>query len=111
MAVYALRESGATVIYHDALEGVEISASQDGCLGLVGIREPAAVSWPEDFRKAFRAPHEAPPLFELARGARRVAIIVSDSTRGVPTAKVMPLLLDELASAGVARSAVTVIVA
>jgi nickel-dependent lactate racemase len=111
MAVYGLRESGDSAIYHDALEDVEVRVPRQACLGLVGVREPAAVSWPEDFREAFAAPHGARPLDELARGACRVAIIVSDPTRGVPTATVMPMLLAGLRAAGVERSAVTVVVA
>jgi nickel-dependent lactate racemase len=109
--MYSIRDTGSTAIYHDAVEGEEIGAPRDQCLGLIGIREPRPVTWPKDFQTAFAAPVGTRPLHELARGARQVAIVVSDSTRGVPTAKVMPMLLAELASAGVQRIAVTVIIA
>src|SRR5512146_1256156 len=109
--MYSIRDTDSTVIYRDAVEGEEIRAPRDQYLGLIGIREPRPVAWPADFHTAFATPVGARPLHELARGARRVAIVVSDSTRGVPTAKVMPMLLAELASAGVRRTAVTVIIA
>ncbi|MFH1741720.1 MAG: lactate racemase domain-containing protein, partial [bacterium] len=109
--MYSIREQDAQVIYHDAVEEVEITVAAEQCLGLVGIQEPPAVSWPEDFREAFAAPSGTPQLHDLAWNAQRVAIIVSDSTRGVPTAKVMPILLEELDAAGVRRSAVTIVVA
>ena len=76
-----------------------------------GFEEPPAVSWPEDFRAAFAAPLGTPMLRDLARGKRRVAVIVSDSTRGVPTAKVMPMVLEELADAGIRSKDITVVVA
>jgi lactate racemase len=109
--MYSIHKEGATAIYRDTIEAVEISVDRDQCLGLIGIQDPPAVAWPEDFHEAFAAPSGTPPLRDLARGAGRVAIIVPDSTRGVPTAKVMPMLLEEFAAAGVPRSAITVVVA
>jgi nickel-dependent lactate racemase len=109
--MYSIRDAGSALVYHDAVEGEQIRAPRGQCLGLIGIREPSPVAWPDAFRTAFAAPVDAKPLHELARGARRVVIVVSDSTRGVPTAKVMPMLLAELASAGVRSSAVPVVVA
>jgi len=109
--MYSIHEEGSKAIYRDAAEAVEISIGRNQCLGLIGIQEPPAVLWPEDFREAFAVPSGTPCLQDLAQGAGRVAIIVSDPTRGVPTAKVMPILLEKLGSAGVPRSAVTVVVA
>ena len=109
--MYSIHEEGSKAIYRDEAEAVEISVGRNQCLGLIGIQEPPAILWPEAFRRAFDVPAGTPRLHDLARGAGRVAIIVSDPTRGVPTAKVMPILLEELASAGVPRSAVTVVVA
>ena len=111
--MYSIRDTDSAAIYRDAVEGAEIRTPRDRCqcLGLIALREPRPVAWPTDFQSAFAAPVGVPPLHRLARGARRVAFIVSDSTCGVPTARVMPMLLAELASAGVQRTAVTVIIA
>ena len=109
--MYSIHEEGSKAIYRDEVEAAEISVDRNQCLGLIGIQEPPAILWPEAFRRAFEFPAGTPRLHDLARGAGRVAIIVSDPTRGVPTAKVMPILLEELATAGVPRSAVTVVVA
>jgi hypothetical protein len=38
------------VVYHDAVEGEEIRAPRDQCLGLIGIREACPVAWPNGFR-------------------------------------------------------------
>jgi len=109
--MYSIHEEGSKAVYRDTAEAVEISVGRNQCLGLIGIQEPPAILWPEAFRRAFDVPSGTPRLHGLARGAGRVVIIVSDPTRGVPTAKVMPILLEELASAGVPRSDVTIVVA
>jgi len=109
--MYSIHEEYSKAIYRDEAEAVEISVGRNQCLGLIGIQEPPAILWPEAFRRAFEIPAGTPRLHDLARGADRVVIIVSDPTRGVPTAKVMTILLEELDSAGVPRSAVTVTVA
>jgi nickel-dependent lactate racemase len=109
--VYSIHEQGLKIVYQDGIEDVEISAPREQCLGLIGFEEPPALSWPEDFRTAFGTPMKTPPLHDIARGARRVTVIVSDSTRGVPTAKVIPMILEELASAGVRKGDITVIIA
>ena len=109
--MYSIHENGLKLTYRDEVENVEISVGREQCLGLIGIQEPPAISWPDDFRTAFGSPVGTRTLHDLARGAKRIAIIVSDSTRGVPTAKVMPMILGELASAGVRRTNVTVIIA
>ncbi len=50
---------------------------------------------------ALAAPLDAPPLRDLARGKRRVCVVVSDITRAVPYRHLLPPLLDELARGGV----------
>ena len=109
--MYSIHEQGLKTVYQDGIEDVEISAPGEQCLGLIGFEEPPAGSWPEDFRSALGSPIKTAPLHDIARGARRVAVIVSDSTRGVPTAKVMPMILDELTSAGVRKGDITIVVA
>ncbi len=109
--MYSLHEQGSKVIYRDRVEDAAISAERGQCLGLAGFEEPPAISWPGDFKAAFQLPLRTLPLRELAQGASRVAVIVSDSTRGVPTAKVMPMILQELASAGISPRDITVVVA
>lgn len=109
--MYSIHEQGTTVVYRDRIEDAEISVDRERCLGLIGFEEPPAIRCPEGLRAAFRSPLGTPPLSDLARGSRRVVIIVSDSTRGVPTAKIMPMVLEELARAGVHVKNITVIVA
>ena len=92
--MYSLSEDGTKIVYRDRIEDVTISLDKAQCLGMRGFEEPPAISWPEDFEDAFAKPCGTQLLRECAKGARRVAVMVSDSTRGVPTAKVLPMVID-----------------
>lgn len=60
--------------------------------------------------ESLNAPIGTPPLRELARGKKNVVIISSDHTRPVPSAIIMPLLLEEV-RAGNPDADVTILVA
>jgi nickel-dependent lactate racemase len=63
-------------------------------------------------RTAVRNPIGSPSLAELvARHGRRTVILIDDGTRSTPQELILPVLLDELASAGVAAGDVCVMVA
>jgi lactate racemase len=56
-------------------------------------------------------PIGAPPLAELARGKRTVAISVCDITRPAPNATTLPPLLERLHAGGIPREGVTFLIA
>jgi nickel-dependent lactate racemase len=60
---------------------------------------------------ALDSPAAGPSLAELARGKRSVAISVCDITRPAPNRQVLPPILDRLHSAGIAKDAVTILIA
>ncbi len=63
-------------------------------------------------RAAIRNPIGSPSLAELvARHGRRTVILVDDGTRTTPQALILPILLEELASAGVTATDICVMVA
>lgn len=66
---------------------------------------------PTQMRAAFDHPIGTPPLREMARGRKRVAILFDDMARGTPTAEMVPYVLDELKAAGVPDSAIRFIAA
>jgi nickel-dependent lactate racemase len=64
--------------------------------GVAGLGdEPAAIA------AALSAPVRAPPLRELVRPGDSVATVFSDLTRPMPNERMRPVLLAELAKAGV----------
>ena len=70
------------------------------------LRDPEAA-----LREALARPIAAPPLEELARGRRDAVIVVSDRTRPVPNALLLPPMLDALRRGGLPPEAVTLQVA
>jgi nickel-dependent lactate racemase len=61
--------------------------------------------------KALDAPAAGSPLVEVARGRRRVAVLVPDATRKTALPEVLPEVLDRIARAGVEAEAIDVLVA
>jgi nickel-dependent lactate racemase len=62
-------------------------------------------------REALAAPIASSPLAELARGRREAVIVVSDLTRPVPNALLLPPILAALAQAGLPPEHVTILIA
>jgi nickel-dependent lactate racemase len=60
-------------------------------------------------RRAMAAPRGAPPLRELVRPQDTVAIVFSDLTRPMPNDRVLPPLLEEVATAGVPEEQIVLI--
>ncbi len=62
-------------------------------------------------RAACAAPIGAPPLASLVRDRRSAVVVISDRTRPVPYAVVLPPLLALLEEAGISRDAIEILVA
>ena len=82
---------------------------------VLDVLYPNGIEAPKDsaaeVARALRDPIGTPPLAELAKGKQKVAIVTSDITRPMPSAVVLPLVLDELYRAGVCPESVTVVFA
>jgi nickel-dependent lactate racemase len=87
----------------------------DARLGRVDVLEKRPVPPLRDpdaaVREALAAPIGAPALVELARGRRDAVIVISDHTRPVPNAALLPPILAALAEAGLPHDAIHVLVA
>ena len=81
--------------------------------GHAQVLRPRPVAGVADERAALQAaladPVAAPPLAQLAAGKRRVVVTHSDVTRATPNHRILPVLLQALEEAGVARGDVTLI--
>ena len=64
----------------------------------------------EALRERIRNPIGTPPLREISKGAGKVLIVTDDNTRHTPLHRVIPLILGELAEAGVPDSSVRILV-
>ncbi len=94
----------------DASRTIRLAIPERNYLGSVEQpRLPAVSDAAAEVRRALAAPVGSPPLAELARGKRRIAIAVTDLTRHCPDELVTEALLAELGRAGVPDSAISFI--
>jgi len=63
----------------------------------------------EALREALRAPIGSAPLAKLVKPGDRVVVVHTDITRATPNDRILPVLLDELERAGIARENITLI--
>jgi len=61
--------------------------------------------------RALRHPIGTPALSQLARGRRDACVVISDITRPVPNALILPPILGTLEEAGIPRGRITILVA
>ncbi len=66
---------------------------------------------PDAIERALAQPVDAPPFDELVRGRRSACILVCDITRPVPNRLFLRPMIEALLAAGMARDAITILVA
>jgi len=91
---------------------IEVSIPSGHRVDVLEKRDVAPIGDPSArLREAIARPTGAVPLRELARGRRDAVIVVSDITRPVPNAVLLPPILDALREGGLPSDAVTLLVA
>jgi len=70
---------------------------------------PGAIDQRAEIERALREPIGSRRLGEIVKAESRVAIVVDDATRNVPSEQMLLLVLDELNSAGIRDENITVI--
>jgi nickel-dependent lactate racemase len=79
----------------------------------VDVLEPRFLPGVPDERaallEALRAPIGSPPLANLVKPGDKVVVVHTDITRATPNQRILPVLLDELEMAGVARRDITLL--
>ena len=88
--------------------GLTIEAPDDAAI-VEPAHTPGVDDEPGALRAALRAPIELPPLQALARPDDTVVIVHSDLTRPAPNDRMLPVILDELAEAGVPAERITLL--
>lgn len=62
-------------------------------------------------RQSILLPIASPPLSELAAQRKRAVILIDDLTRPTPTAQLLPIIIDQLAKAGLQPDQISILVA
>ena len=95
--------------------GHSIVSAQVPTLNLLGVLAPQESVEVLDestlLRDALAHPVGTPRLRDLAKAGQKVVIVTSDMTRPCPSERLLPLVLDELAAAGVPDGDVTIVAA
>jgi len=60
-------------------------------------------------RNSLRIPIASPPLFDLVKPGNSVVVVHTDITRATPNDRIIPVLLEELALAGISRRDITLL--
>ena len=109
--IYTAIKKKSEIVCGDEIEEVTFTVPAENYFGIATIEEPPVITWEKSLPQAFNKPVGCSPLRELAKKADKIAIIVSDSTRGVPTANILPFVLKELSLAGVTPDQIVVVIA
>ncbi len=90
----------------------EVEVPEQNLIGELHANEvPVGLTGEAEVRRALSAPIGTPLLRDIVHPGETVAIVTSDVTRPMPTAKVMPALLDELYAGGVDPKDITLVFA
>ena len=100
------------VYYKDAQGEVSIRIPEDNYIGCIQCNAPRReIQWPVEYLRALQNPYGVARLKDIARGRKRVVILVSDYTRAVTAKILLPALVDELNQAGINESQIKIIIA
>lgn len=81
-------------------------------VGVLYPKEPEPISAPEiAVQKSLLNPVASEPLKELSRGKNDAVIVISDITRPVPNALLLPIIIQNLEEAGIHPEKITILIA
>lgn len=93
-------------------DGLDIEVKDSNVFDIAESRQTDTVKSPVDeLKKSFRNPIGTNPLSEKISTARKICIVISDSTRAVPTRIILEALLSELESYSIKKEQITILVA
>lgn len=93
-------------------QGLEVDLPADRVVRTLKYKDAPPLAEPlAELEKLLDAPIGTPPLVELARVKRSACIAICDITRPVPNALMLPPILQRLEAAGIAREAITILIA
>jgi len=81
-------------------------------VGVLYPQEAEVLTEPEEaVQQSLATPIESAPLQELARGKSDAVIVISDITRPVPNALLLPIIIQHLEAAGIPSAKITILIA
>ena len=111
--MYQISYNNGLAVYTDTELGITFSVPEEDCIGMVQTKELPELKDREIIRHAFQKPVSGSRLSEITRErkAKSAAVLISDATRGVPTAELAPFVVEELLDGGVPMDGICFFVA
>ncbi len=92
--------------------GLDVDLPDRHVVKCLGYRPAEPLAGPQEaVQERLAHPVGTPPLDELARGRRDACVVISDVTRPVPNAEILPPILSTLEQSGIARDRILILVA
>lgn len=93
-------------------EGLEVEINDGNLLEVIESKGALLVTDTENaLIESFRNPIGSIPLEEKIKGKQKICIVISDSTRAVPTKLILEILLEELGNYGIKKEQITILIA
>ena len=111
--MYTIEKQNGKVLYTDTEEKRSLLINEENFMGMFETENPEAVKAENIKSLVVDQPIGCEKLSEIVakKNAKTACIIVSDATRGVPTAKVAPFILEELNKGGIKDENIVFVVA
>ncbi|MCE5329022.1 nickel-dependent lactate racemase [bacterium] len=93
-------------------EGLEVEINEANLLEVIESKGASPIVDPKNaLIKSFNNPIGSSSLKEKIKGKQKICIVISDSTRAVPTKLILEALLGELESYGIKKGQITILIA
>lgn len=101
--MYSLEKIGGECVYTDTMLGIQMRLPEKNCAGMVQTRQLSAIESEAEVKKAFDNPVSGKRLSEIVREKNAVSacVLISDATRGIPTAPMAKVAVEELIEGGI----------
>lgn len=109
-----LAKSGASmrVTLEYGRVGLDVNLPDANVVKCLGYRSAEPLADPDRaIREALASPISSPPLAGLAKGKSSACVVISDVTRPVPNALLLPPILETLEQSGIPREEIVILVA
>lgn len=92
-------------------ERLTIGVPDRNLVNILRMKEKPVITDPREATlEKLASPTGAPPLAELARGKKSAVVVVSDITRPVPNAAILPPVFEVIEKAGIPRENITILI-
>lgn len=101
--MYILENNNGNSVFKDTELDVRFSVPSECCAGMVQTHQLPPIEDPALLKRAFENPVSGKRLRDIAResGSKTACILISDATRGIPTAPLAAIAVEELVEGGI----------